>query len=413
MAAMIALRDSIAQQLYESRSTPNIRLYFPTEMEKTYENCIVHPKYTEEYMISGGYLTCTPYQAHHKGNEIQDLLYQVSKENYLNPSHHSTPQPRTSQLPLFPRQTATSPQQIDKAGLPPPFSSSMESPPAILRDFCLDEEKDSRRCRCLFPLIRFVLPGFHRFLLSWKHPAEILILIGPPGLPAPVRPAGVHGVTRCSSDGDPQNPQLARRILMVIQILLELAAGSHLTRDMIFSSLQNGLSRYYLSRCFCWLCSFVSIRKIPVVMNFAVPDRPREVRMQAAFFLQKLCQSREMVHLAIDCMWHVFKLQHSVPRNDFCRIAAKNGILLRLVNTLHSLNEAARLASVQNGAAARPRSGGAECILEILGSSEQIKTAKRLTSLDECGVILLLPDRSSLHEQFSIQNSPISFVFQN
>ncbi|KAG0501792.1 hypothetical protein HPP92_001864 [Vanilla planifolia] len=30
---------------------------------------------------------------------------------------------------------------------------------------------------------------------------------------------------------------------------------------------------------------------IPVVMNFAVPDRPREVRMQAAFFLQQLCQS--------------------------------------------------------------------------------------------------------------------------
>ncbi|KAK8961356.1 hypothetical protein KSP40_PGU000819 [Platanthera guangdongensis] len=384
----------------------------------------------------------------------------------------------------------------------------MESPPAILRDFCLDEEKDSRRCRCLFPLIRFVLPGFHRFLLSWKHPAEILILIGPPGLPAPVRPAGAHGVTRCSSDGDPQNPQLARRILMVIQILLELAAGSHLTRDMIFSSLQNGLSRYYLSRYFCWLCSFVSIRKvfpfysrhrkayankcfklkeasrlgprpekpieiyefescfscpriigckkpsvalfaerfshhfilcildldvlfypcprngpnfipkvinqiimdnvgfqenaclvglILVVINFAVLDRPREVRMQAAFFLQKLCQSsnltlqmfiacrgipvlvgfleadyakyREMVHLAIDCMWHVFKLQHSVPRNDFCRIAAKNGILLRLVNTLQSLNEAARLASVQNGAAARPRSGPFELELTSIFAS--------------------------------------------
>ncbi|XP_026659914.2 MAP3K epsilon protein kinase 1-like isoform X4 [Phoenix dactylifera] len=132
---------------------------------------------------------------------------------------------------------------------------------------------------------------------------------------------------------------------------------------------------------------------IPVVMNFAVPDRPREVRLQAAFFIQQLCQSstitlqmfiacrgipvlvgfleadyakfREMVHLAIDGMWQVFKLQHSTPRNDFCRIAAKNGILLRLVNTLHSLNEATRLASTsgggvslpQNGPAPRPRSG--------------------------------------------------------
>ncbi|XP_031500830.1 MAP3K epsilon protein kinase 1-like [Nymphaea colorata] len=132
---------------------------------------------------------------------------------------------------------------------------------------------------------------------------------------------------------------------------------------------------------------------IPHVMEFAVPDRPREVRMQAAYFLQQLCQSsaltlqmfiacrgipvlvgfleadyakyREMVHLAIDGMWQVFKLQCSTPRNDFCRIAAKNGILLRLVNTLHSLNEAARLASISgggettgaDGATSRPRSG--------------------------------------------------------
>lgn len=131
---------------------------------------------------------------------------------------------------------------------------------------------------------------------------------------------------------------------------------------------------------------------IPVVMGFAVPDRPREVRMEAAYFLQQLCQSssltlqmfiacrgipvlvgfleadyakyREMVHLAIDGMWQVFKLQRSTPRNDFCRIAAKNGILLRLINTLYSLNEATRLASISvgggfpgDGLAERPRSG--------------------------------------------------------
>lgn len=55
---------------------------------------------------------------------------------------------------------------------------------------------------------------------------------------------------------------------------------------------------------------------------------------------------RDMIHLAIDGMWQVFKLQRSTPRNDFCRIAAKNGILLRLINTLYSLNEATRLTSV-------------------------------------------------------------------
>ncbi|XP_028783754.1 MAP3K epsilon protein kinase 1-like [Neltuma alba] len=116
---------------------------------------------------------------------------------------------------------------------------------------------------------------------------------------------------------------------------------------------------------------------IPVIMSFAAPDRPREIRIQAAYFLQQLCQSssltlqmfiacrgipvlvgfleadyakyREMVHLAIDGMWQVFKLQRSTPRNDFCCIAAKNGILLRLINTLYSLNEATRLASASVG----------------------------------------------------------------
>ncbi|XP_010419004.1 PREDICTED: MAP3K epsilon protein kinase 1-like [Camelina sativa] len=118
---------------------------------------------------------------------------------------------------------------------------------------------------------------------------------------------------------------------------------------------------------------------IPVVMSFAGPerDRSREIRKEAAYFLQQLCQSssltlqmfiacrgipvlvgfleadyakyREMVHLAIDGMWQIFKLKRSTPRNDFCRIAAKNGILLRLINTLYSLNEATRLASISGG----------------------------------------------------------------
>ncbi|KAF9678659.1 hypothetical protein SADUNF_Sadunf07G0057900 [Salix dunnii] len=144
---------------------------------------------------------------------------------------------------------------------------------------------------------------------------------------------------------------------------------------------------------------------IPVVMSFAGPDRPREVRMEAAYFLQQLCQSssltlqmfiacrgipilvgfleadhakyRDMVHLAIDGMWQVFKLQRSTPRNDFCRIAAKNGILFRLVNTLYSLNEATRLASISvgtgiplDGLAQRPRSGPLDSSHPIFNQSE-------------------------------------------
>lgn len=58
--------------------------------------------------------------------------------------------------------------------------------------------------------------------------------------------------------------------------------------------------------------------------------------------------------MAIDGMWQVFKLQKSTSRNDFCRIAAKNGILLRLINTLYSLNEATRLASIASGGGFAP-----------------------------------------------------------
>ncbi|KAI5588168.1 hypothetical protein BDE02_05G078700 [Populus trichocarpa] len=149
---------------------------------------------------------------------------------------------------------------------------------------------------------------------------------------------------------------------------------------------------------------------IPVVTSFAGPDRPREVRMEAAYFLQQLCQSssltlqmfiacrgipilvgfleadyakhRDMVHLAIDGMWQVFKLQRSTPRNDFCRIAAKNGILLRLINTLYSLNEATRLASISvgtgfplDGLSQRPRSGPLDSNHPIFIQSETALSA--------------------------------------
>ncbi|XP_044488879.1 MAP3K epsilon protein kinase 1-like isoform X2 [Mangifera indica] len=144
---------------------------------------------------------------------------------------------------------------------------------------------------------------------------------------------------------------------------------------------------------------------IPVVMSLAEPDRLREVRLEAAYFLQQLCESssltlqmfiacrgipvlvgflqadyakyREMVHLAIDGIWQVFKLQRSTPINDFCRIAAKNGILLRLVNTLYSLNESTRLASISvgsgfpvDGAAQRPRSGPLDFSHPVFNQSE-------------------------------------------
>lgn len=95
-----------------------------------------------------------------------------------------------------------------------------------------------------------------------------------------------------------------------------------------------------------------------------------------------------MVHLAIDGMWQVFKLQRSTPRNDFCHIAAKNGILPRLINTLYSLNEAARLASVAAGSGfaieglpPRPRSGSLDPSSPIFIQGEKSLTGADHTDL--------------------------------
>ncbi|XP_078431000.1 MAP3K epsilon protein kinase 1-like [Wolffia australiana] len=149
---------------------------------------------------------------------------------------------------------------------------------------------------------------------------------------------------------------------------------------------------------------------IPIVMGFAMSDQPREVRMQAAFFFQQLCESssstlqmfiscrgipilvgfleadyakyREMVHMAIDGMWQIFKFQHSMPRNDFCHIAAKNGILIRLVNTLHSLNEATRLAYVSSSGS-HPMVGSTQTSdIEMKSLIEESEKKASLVSLE-------------------------------
>ncbi|KAG0567805.1 hypothetical protein KC19_7G162400 [Ceratodon purpureus] len=112
---------------------------------------------------------------------------------------------------------------------------------------------------------------------------------------------------------------------------------------------------------------------IPIMMNFANPDFSKDMRMQAAYFVQKLCHKsaltlqmfiacrglpvlvgfmendytkyREMVHLAIDGIWQILELPGLSLKNDFCHIFARSSILSRLVSTLYTLNEAVRVPS--------------------------------------------------------------------
>lgn len=124
-----------------------------------------------------------------------------------------------------------------------------------------------------------------------------------------------------------------------------------------------------------------------------------------------------MVHLAIDGMWQVFKLQRSTPRNDFCRIAAKNGILLRLINTLYSLNEATRLASISgNGFPADslfpyPRSGPLDgSLVHAEASSHGIDQSEHFKS-KHGGMDHVLPSGTQEVSRSSATHSPDSRFF--
>ncbi|CAH8348983.1 unnamed protein product [Eruca vesicaria subsp. sativa] len=163
---------------------------------------------------------------------------------------------------------------------------------------------------------------------------------------------------------------------------------------------------------------------IPLVMSFTDPDPERdhsqEIRMEAAYFLLQLCQSsstlqmfiacggipilvgfieedyakhREMVHLAIDGMCQVFKLKTSTPRNDFCRIAAKSGVLPRLVNTLVSLNVAVLLASISGDQLEQPESS-----LSVIDQLEVLKTSHGGGDQEPSHASTSYPQRSDIHQ---------------
>eukprot|EP00735_Rhodelphis_limneticus_P013963 TRINITY_DN7931_c0_g1::TRINITY_DN7931_c0_g1_i1::g.15623::m.15623 TRINITY_DN7931_c0_g1::TRINITY_DN7931_c0_g1_i1::g.15623 ORF type:complete len:1244 (+),score=360.81,sp/Q8T2I8/SEPA_DICDI/43.59/3e-144,sp/Q8T2I8/SEPA_DICDI/59.02/3e-107,Pkinase/PF00069.20/5.7e-71,Pkinase_Tyr/PF07714.12/5.6e-49,Kinase-like/PF14531.1/0.0032,Arm/PF00514.18/1.4e+03,Arm/PF00514.18/1.5e+02,Arm/PF00514.18/1.2e+04,Arm/PF00514.18/3.4,Arm/PF00514.18/7.6e+03,Ric8/PF10165.4/40,Ric8/PF10165.4/0.088,BUD22/PF09073.5/0.043,DUF3385/P len=105
---------------------------------------------------------------------------------------------------------------------------------------------------------------------------------------------------------------------------------------------------------------------IPIIMTFTERDHPKPTRLQAARFIKQMCctstltlqmfiacrglpvlvnllerdyvQHRDLVWTAIDCIIRVFKLQSPTPKNDFCRLFVKNGLLDELVVTLQNCN---------------------------------------------------------------------------
>eukprot|EP00741_Cyanophora_paradoxa_P008391 tig00001307_g8118.t1 len=130
---------------------------------------------------------------------------------------------------------------------------------------------------------------------------------------------------------------------------------------------------------------------IPLVMRFAAPSQPADVRLQAAQFVRQMCAApavtpgssltlqmfiackglptlvsfleapysanAALVRLAIDGVWRVFELQSPTPKNDFCRLFAKCGLLERLVAVMLSILDEAPLPArhpLLDGPRARP-----------------------------------------------------------
>lgn len=207
---------------------------------------------------------------------------------------------------------------------------------------------------------------------------------------------------------------------------------------------------------------------IPVMMNFARPESSKELRMQAAYFVQKLCHKsaltlqmfiacrglsvlvsflesdyakyREMVHMAVDGIWQVLDLPGLSLKNDFCHIFARSSILARLVTTLHSLNEAVRVPSAlaqterlpehssekvsvksQSGPIDRTRASNKEAFRNRSGQLDETrvrpshiehqKSFGGLNSIDLSRMQVGQPHRASGLPEFSWQNLPGQLEF--
>ncbi|CAG8672127.1 12721_t:CDS:2, partial [Acaulospora morrowiae] len=104
---------------------------------------------------------------------------------------------------------------------------------------------------------------------------------------------------------------------------------------------------------------------IPIIMNFTLKRYPYEIRVEAAIFIRHICHTspivlqmfiacrglkvlveflqedynehKELAWIAVNGISGVFELQSPTPKNDFCRLLAKNGLLDPLALTLHSI----------------------------------------------------------------------------
>jgi hypothetical protein len=117
---------------------------------------------------------------------------------------------------------------------------------------------------------------------------------------------------------------------------------------------------------------------IPIVTKFAFKPFASNIRHEAAAFFQQICQTstltmqifvscrglnviaqileedyrteKDLVLVGVGAIWNVFNLQSSTPKNEFCRIFAKSGILEPLSKILQFVLDDADAAGSEGNA---------------------------------------------------------------
>ncbi|GAB1204520.1 hypothetical protein APSETT445_003176 [Aspergillus pseudonomiae] len=181
---------------------------------------------------------------------------------------------------------------------------------------------------------------------------------------------------------------------------------------------------------------------IPIINEFAAKKYPREIRLEAATFVQQMYQTstltlqmfvsagglnvlvefleddyedeRDLVLIGVTGIWSVFELQGSTPKNDFCRILSRNSVLDPLSLVLSRvLDEEGELAETVEGRIAniffifsQAENHVKEMVAERTVLHRVLKELKRMTPAHQITMLKFIKNLSMLSTTLdSLQNS--------
>ncbi|KAE8362137.1 hypothetical protein BDV27DRAFT_22035 [Aspergillus caelatus] len=181
---------------------------------------------------------------------------------------------------------------------------------------------------------------------------------------------------------------------------------------------------------------------IPIINEFASKKYPREIRLEAATFVQQMYQTstltlqmfvsagglnvlvefleddyedeRDLVLIGVTGIWSVFELQGSTPKNDFCRILSRNSVLDPLSLVLSRvLDEDGELAETVEGRIAniffifsQAENHVKEMVAERTVLHRVLKELKRMTPVHQITMLKFIKNLSMLSTTLdALQNS--------